>query len=87
MNSKYINALMNVYMFFSASARCFQERVQAQSTLELGDVRGEDLVVDVIEAELALLLFLYDVSRGKFLQMMRDGGLRDIEKSTDIRAV
>ena len=78
---------MNVYMFFSASARCCQNRVQAQSTLELGDVCGEDLIVDVIEAELALLLFLYDVSRGKFLQMMRDRGLRDIEKSTHVRAV
>jgi hypothetical protein len=55
--------------------------------LEFEDVCGEDLIVDVIEAELALLLLLDDVSRGKFLQMMRDRGLRDVEKSTDIRAI
>jgi hypothetical protein len=73
---------MNVYTFVLACARCYQNRVQAKSTLELGDVCGEDLIIDVIEAELALLLFLYDVSRGKFLQMMRDRGLRDVEKST-----
>ena len=87
MNSEYINALMNVYTCFSACAWCCHDGVQTESPLKFGHVSGEDLIVDVVEAELALLLFLYDVSRGKFLQMMRDRGLRDIEKSTHIRAV
>jgi len=84
MRCEYINALMNVYTFVLACARCCQDGVQTQSPLQFGHVSGEDLVVNVIEAELALLLFLDNVSRSKFLQMMRHRGLRDVEKSTDI---
>ena len=84
MNCEYINALMNVYMSCSACSGSSHNRVQAQSPLKFRDVRGEDLVVDVVEAELPLLLSLDDVCRSELLQVMRDRGLRDIEEGMDV---
>ena len=84
MYCEYINALMNVYMSCSACPGSSNNHVQAQSPLKLSDVGGEDLVVDVVEAELPLLLSLDDMCRSEFLQVMRDCGLRDIEEGVDV---
>ncbi len=84
MNCEYINALMNVYMSYSACSGSSHNRVQAQSPLKFRDVGGEDLVVDVVEAELSLLLSLDDVCRSELLQVVRDCGLRDIEEGMDV---
>ena len=84
MNCEYINALMNVYMSCLACSGSSHNRVQAQSPLKFRDVGGEDLVVDVVEAELPLLLSLDDVCRSELLQVMRDCGLRDIEEGMDV---
>ncbi len=84
MDSGYINALMNVYMSYSAHSRYSHNCVQAQSPLKFRDVGGEDLVVDMVEAELALLLSLDDVCRSKLLQMVRDRWLRDVEEGMDV---
>ena len=84
MNCEYINTLMNVYISRSACSGSSHNRVQAQSPLKLRDVGGEDLVVDVVEAELPLLLSLDDVCRSELLQVMRDCGLRDIEEGMDV---
>ena len=78
---------MNVYTFVLACARCCHDGVQTQSPLEFRDVGGEDLIVYVVEAELALLLSLDDVGCGKLFQMMRDGGLGNLEERVNIRAV
>ena len=78
---------MNVYTFVLARTRRCHDGVQTQSPLQLRDIGREDLVVDVVETELALLLSLNYVRRGKLLQMMRDCRLRDLEERMDIRAV
>jgi len=64
---EYINALMNVYMFRSAGSRRSHDCSQTHSPLKFRDVGGEDLIVYVVEAELALLLLLNDVSSGELL--------------------
>ena len=87
MNGGYINALMNIYTSFSAYAWCYNDGVQTQSPLEFRHVGGEDLIVDMVKAELALFLSLDDVCCSKLFQMMRDGGLGDFEEGVNVRAV
>ena len=87
MSCEYINALMSVYMSRSARMWRSHDCVQTQSSLEFRDISAQNLIVDMVETELALFLPLNHVRRGKLLEMMRNCRLRDIEEGVDVRAV
>src|SRR6266849_4588437 len=86
LSRNYINALMNVYMLLSRS-RSQRDRAQAHSPLQLRHVYREHIRVDVVEAELALLLFLHEACIEEFFQVVRDGWLGYVEEGVNIRAV